>query len=642
MLRSAWLRRRRCSHLTPSLRLLAVLAGSWGCRSPAATSPPASPGTPAARAVAAPGTSTPELVLAPLAAPAATGGAPPAPTASPGTRVIVEVRIVPSARLIADVNLLGRKLPMRLGDLLVQTIAKAAAEEDVPLDASLLAALAPDRPIALLLAQHTPQRGDDLFCVALPFARADDAAGFAARLGVVLSDRGGATERRHSSGVRIWTGVKDRTLLVTRAYDDLWTTGARALAISRGPLPAEDAVATADLDAFVATSGSNWDDLSDKLGDALAAAIDDADIAGRGTRKAAHKPAHAHASAEATETREGMRLLGRRFGMALAQAARARLALSASASDGLVLSAALEPRPGTALAQRAATASVYALDPRLPITDDRTGVIAWGSLGMLEPLLRAQLPPADARGKVGAASHRSPLDGFLAAFTGGGSCLLEAGADPMSTVCSLPLRAGIDARAALEGFAALVRAIAAKPPQTHHFAAKIRKDLLEFDWPLDVTSLSPEQAATLRGYIGGEVYHYAAAVRGGRLLLIQGRTPRARLAAWSDTPAGAPVPARPPPIEETLARTRGDSLVMLFDPLAIVLKLLAHANDPRSRQARIMLSALPGLAATRTPVVFDAPAGPQIAYELRIPMVTFDNLAALIAPFMGIMGLVGE
>jgi hypothetical protein len=66
--------------------------------------------------------------------------------------------------------------------------------------------------------------------------------------------------------------------------------------------------------------------------------------------------------------------------------------------------------------------------------------------------------------------------------------------------------------------------------------------------------------------------------------------------------------------------------------------VLSRATDPGSRQARIMLSALPGLATTRAPILITAPAGPRLAYELRIPMVTFDNLAGLIAPFMGLMG----
>jgi hypothetical protein len=33
-----------------------------------------------------------------------------------------------------------------------------------------------------------------------------------------------------------------------------------------------------------------------------------------------------------------------------------------------------------------------------------------------------------------------------------------------------------------------------------------------------------------------------------------------------------------------------------------------------------------------------APAGPNLAGELHIPVVTFDNIAKLIRPFVGIMG----
>jgi hypothetical protein len=91
-------------------------------------------------------------------------------------------------------------------------------------------------------------------------------------------------------------------------------------------------------------------------------------------------------------------------------------------------------------------------------------------------------------------------------------------------------------------------------------------------------------------------------------------------------------------LEDTLARTRGASFMMSIDPLALLLHILARTTDPSMRQASIMLSALPGLATTRTPVVVDAPAGAGFTAELRVPMATFDNVATLIGPFMGLMG----
>ena len=35
------------------------------------------------------------------------------------TRTVLELRLAPVARLLADINVLGRKLPMRLGDLVI-------------------------------------------------------------------------------------------------------------------------------------------------------------------------------------------------------------------------------------------------------------------------------------------------------------------------------------------------------------------------------------------------------------------------------------------------------------------------------------------------------------------------------------------
>jgi hypothetical protein len=192
----------------------------------------------------------------------------------------------------------------------------------------------------------------------------------------------------------------------------------------------------------------------------------------------------------------------------------------------------------------------------------------------------------------------------------------------------------------MDRYLALMREIARLKPAGagRRFSPRIKKDILEFDWAIDFSALRPEQAAMMRTYFGGDVSRYAVTVRGGRLLQFQGPTARARLLAWKDVTAGASAPTRPPLLAETLARTRGASFMMWLDPLALVLRMLAHSTDPSMRQARIMLSALPGLATTRTPIVIDAPAGPGFTAELRVPMATFDNVATLVGPFMGLMG----
>ena len=55
-----------------------------------------------------------------------------------------------------------------------------------------------------------------------------------------------------------------------------------------------------------------------------------------------------------------------------------------------------------------------------------------------------------------------------------------------------------------------------------------------------------------------------------------------------------------------------------------------------------MLRALPGLATTRTPLMFAGTGGPNLAYEFHIPVVTFDNIGKLIRPFAGMMGAAGQ
>ena len=92
----------------------------------------------------------------------------------------------------------------------------------------------------------------------------------------------------------------------------------------------------------------------------------------------------------------------------------------------------------------------------------------------------------------------------------------------------------------------------------HRPAPQIRKGVLEFERPLAATSVSAEQYATIRAFMGGDSVKYAAAIRGDRLLQFQGGAPRARLAAWSDgAKANAAAAARPPLMSQALARMHG-------------------------------------------------------------------------------------
>jgi hypothetical protein len=249
--------------------------------------------------------------------------------------------------------------------------------------------------------------------------------------------------------------------------------------------------------------------------------------------------------------------------------------------------------------------------------------------------------------RPGGAAAPSPIDGFLSTFSGSGSCTFELGESPPSSVCSLPLRPGADARNALRRYAELVDAVliweADIVGMPHRPAPQIRKGVLEFERPLAATSISAEQYATVRAFMGGDSLKYAAAIRGNRLLQFQGGAPRARLAAWSDSAkANAGAPARPPLMSQALARTHGYNSALLMDPLVLMFTMFQHATDARTRQAAAMLRALPGLATTQTPLMFAGTGGPNLAYELHIPVVTFDNIGRLIRPFAGMMGAGGQ
>ena len=212
-------------------------------------------------------------------------------------------------------------------------------------------------------------------------------------------------------------------------------------------------------------------------------------------------------------------------------------------------------------------------------------------------------------------------------------------------MCSLPLRPGADARNALRRYAELVDAVliweADIVGMPHRPAPQIRKGVLEFERPLAATSVSAEQYATIRAFMGGDSVKYAAAIRGDRLLQFQGGV--AARAARRPGPTArrrnAAAPARPPLMSQALARMHGYNSATAHGSAG------AGVHDVRStpptrarRQAAMMLRALPGLATTRTPLMFAATGGPNLAYEFHIPVVTFDNIGKLIRPFAGMMG----
>ncbi len=463
---------------------------------------------------------------------------------TPAFPTILQLLIAPPARLTADVNRLGRELPLRLGDLLMETLLKSAAEVALPIDAEVVAALATDRPLAMVQIQRGAG-GPPGYCVAAPLARAADAARTVAKLGAPLSQRAGAVERRSASGVKLWTAVSDGTLLLAPSYDELWWVGARALAATRVPVPVEEVVLTIDPAAALAATGSSWASIAATLHERARSESPPELPAARRGRAAAHAAPDPGAQALALLNRLGDQLI-----QLLSETARARLALAVSATDGLVASAALEPKPGSGLAAISAAAPPFVVDTRLPIRDDRTGLTAWGSLGLMAPLLRALLPPLAPRRGAARAPAISPVDEFLTAFSGGGSCTFELGESPPSSVCSLPIRPGVDAHTALESYRALVTAVLAWEASTgatpRRPPPKIQKDVLEFERPLSSSMISSESYATIRAFMGGDSMKYAAAVRDGNLIQFQGAAPRARLAAWALHPTAAvPTAARP-------------------------------------------------------------------------------------------------
>src|SRR6185369_10534700 len=130
-------------------------------------------------------------------------------------------------------------------------------------------------------------------------------------------------------------------------------------------------------------------------------------------------------------------------------------------------------------------------------------------------------------------------DGFLEVFTGAGTCTLDVSDKPLTGACSFAIKPGIGARLALDRYAALTKVLIALEAGDEAGAAKRRPmlwrrhdDVLEFERRLvtPAAEADPAQRERMRAFLGGDVARYVAAVRGGRLLQIEGDSAAARLA----------------------------------------------------------------------------------------------------------------
>ena len=587
------------------------VASSLGCRTAA---PPAPVAPTAAFALAPPRFPLPPITLA--AADAVRG------------RLALTAVVAPSVEIERQLARLVRRLgvPFDPTESLLDLLARPIG--GIRLTRAARSELDPARAVALVgIAEPTGLRVS--LCLAIPFRDGESARRALDGIGVEEQREGGTSARRLPDGRLVWAALGERTLFLSKAPGAIRSGGALALEIaaaaSVGPAPG-----AATLEVHPQAFGPGLPLLA-RLASLGAA---------RGVATA-KRPGQQKITPAMTAL---MQAFGGLFGDGVAQTRLLRVVLEANEDAGLALHLKVVPLPGTAFASTIAAAAPYSVDGRLPIGDDRTAVTAWGTLGPSAALLDALV----GRSGVSAKPVARALDQMGEELGGAASCAMRFG-KPIETYCVWPLKAGARGREtrdraidrAINRYVGLGEAISAwSGALTGHFhePAKIERhgDVVEIDEPSPFDD-RPSAKAARQIALGGDTRRVAVTVKEGRLLTVQGAKPRELLGAFTRTPDGGR--GRPGPLlGSALARTADANAFVYFDLPSMLVELSAGSEDPNLRQLHLMLTAIPGMAELRAPLVLTIRGRDQVEVELVASTSMLENVARVVRPFMGNMG----
>jgi hypothetical protein len=534
------------------------------------------------------------------------------PADPPSEKLAFTLVVAPPLAIAADLDDMSTALgmPLALGQSLLDAIGSQPVVGNMHLTRAEIDSLDRDRPVTAvgLVGGRA--------CLALTFRDTETVHRMLGQLGVEVARRGpaGLVQLRMASGDRVWVGVSSRTLLISLGADTVVDAGTLALELQLQPRTSQAAFTL--------------------YPQALA----------RGRRMRALLPARVFRESSGralTPAARGMlRQAALLAGEMLDQTVSARFSLDVDVHAGVVARLELQPAPGSDLAQRASRPAPYELEAGLPISGDRTFVIASGSHATL---LAALATIVDATGPAGRALH-DELSAVGAMFQGGGSCAIDTETIPLRSYCIWGLAPGLKPARVLDRYAALTKASHAWLAEVvgHETRSpKIRRtgDVLEIEEPVyfeegeDATAHAMRKAA-----IGGDTRISAMTVRSGHLVATQGLDARALLAALAH-PAPPRPPDRAPILEATLRRTKGADAVFFADLISMVARVAQHADNPGARQIAVMMFAVPGFADLHAPLVFDMrSADGRPAYELQLPYQTLENVMQIVRPFTGAMG----
>jgi hypothetical protein len=207
---------------------------------------------------------------------------------------------------------------------------------------------------------------------------------------------------------------------------------------------------------------------------------------------------------------------------------------------------------------------------------------------------------------------------------------------PMRARCSYALAPGVKEAAALDRYAATVKAYDAWERELlgrQVGRSRVRRGAGGLTVDRTILVATPEERAMYAALYavdgrGGSLIRSTARVRGGRLVLAVGGADEE-----------APPPAAAAPIAAAaLAEARGADAVAIFDPASFLLQAGGRMPGPQGKQVAAMTTAIPGLGTLAAPLVVTSRGGPAATVELAVPIGTLVNVAQVVRPFLGVMG----
>jgi hypothetical protein len=544
------------------------------------------------------------------------------PAAEASAGLLATVTLAPLQGITSHVDALSHTLglPFTGKDLLTTLTAQYTLSPDA------LSQLDQGQPIAIAYVAPPGKDRPPLEALAATTAGPEATERLIAALGSVTpAGKGdGIRQVERPGGTPLFVAGSGKTFLVSSSREGLAAAGALAAQAQRPP--ANDLVATFHPEALARWRGTD-------VRTALAGFRKDLFAEQLAAAERRGGPVPGRAERVAWEAALQMLL------DPLADTSADSLTLDIDPQRGIRFGARFQPRPGTDLARRVATPTPLAVDPALPalLAPAAPLIAVWGvgPSPFWSELYAAALDAQARAGIKGAAEVSTRFAQLRPLLTGTASGAVHGGSGGLTTGLVLALKPGTSPGTALDalgglagssGFAALLSEVYGR--QAPAVQSRRDGDTLRTELAFPVRDRPGDVGTALRAIFGSATLSTLASVSRGRLIAAVG--PDARRAL--DGLASGPTPAPGGDVGAALTEARGSDGLFYLDAWAAARPLFTALSE---RGQASMLLSLPGLGGLKLPVVASYRGGEALTGELRIPLATLQNAAAVLRPLIG-------